>query len=173
MSDSLESGQFGFDGRRQPRAPHGHVLRTTVVAVLIASTVFLGLLMLYSAKVALNQALEAFDSVHTASTESPCTHFKSDWFEVISLPKLHHGMVSPKIVSVGTTVVKSGEIIEIAGCEGKLIQRDRFMTIGVKYQPLETWPFGRARNIALDGDEAVCVQHTIDQLKGKITCDSA
>ena len=78
------------------------------------------------AKVALHQALEAFDAVHAAATDSPCTHFKSDWFEVVSLPKLHHGMVAPKIVSVGTTVVKSGEILELEGCQGKLIQRDPF-----------------------------------------------
>jgi hypothetical protein len=35
-------------------------------------------------------------------------------------------MVAQKIVSVGTTVVKSGEILELEGCQGKLIQRDRF-----------------------------------------------
>jgi hypothetical protein len=172
LSDSLESGGFGVRGQREPRARRGHVLRATVVVMLAATAVSLSVFMLLSAKVALGQATDMFKTAHTTVTDSPCSHFKSDWFEVISLPKLHHGMVAPKMVSVSTTVVKSGEILELAGCEGKRIQRERYLTIGIKYQPLETWPFGRSRNIALDGEEAVCVQHAIDEFKGKITCDS-
>ena len=136
------------------------------------AAVLLVVFALFAMQVARERALETFNVAQAATTDSPCTHFKSDWFEVISLPKMRHGMSSPKIVSVGSTVVQSGEILELPGCPGKRIQRERHMTVSVKYQPLETWPFGRSRNIALDGAQAVCVQHAIDQFKGNITCDS-
>ena len=171
-SDKLESGEHGLDGRRVPGVPRGGMVRITVAVMLIAGLILLALFVMFSIGVAHESAVGMFQEVQARASDSPCTHFKSDWFEIITLPKMRHGMASVRIVSVGSTVVQSGEVLELTQCVGKRIQRERHMTISVRYQPLETWPFGRSRELALDGGQAVCVQHALEQFKGNITCDS-
>jgi hypothetical protein len=171
-SHTLEAGEHGLDGRRAPGRRLGGVLRATTCIVVATTVALLASCALISMKMAHDSALGRLEIELAATTDSPCTHFKSDWFKVVSLPTKRHGMTSVRIVSVGSTVVQSGEILELAECMGKRIQRERHVTIGVRYQPLETWPFGRSREIALDGEQAVCVQHAVDQFKGKIDCDS-
>jgi hypothetical protein len=170
FGDTLESGEHGLDGCRVPGPPRRVALRVTAVAMVVAAGVLFALFVVFSIKVARERAIETLSM--KPATDSPCTHFKSDMFDVISVPNLRHGMVAAQIISVGSTVVQSGEVLELPECMGKRIQRARHMTIGVKYQPLETWPFGRSHDIALNGEQAVCVQHAIDQFKGTISCDS-
>jgi hypothetical protein len=171
-SDTLESGHHGLDGCQVSSQSRGYLLRVTVTVLLSVTSMILIGTTCMSMKAAHESALELLESARTTTSHSPCTHFKSDWFEVISVPKMRHGMTTIRIVSVGSTVVQSGEIMELPECPGKRIQRERHVTIGIKYQPLETWPFGQSREIALDGEQAVCVQHAIDQFKGNLTCDS-
>jgi hypothetical protein len=171
-SDTLESGEHGLDGHRVPGMPRGRMVRITVAVMSMAGLILLGLFVMFSVGVAHENAVGMFQKVQTTVSDSPCVHFRSDWFEIITLPKMRHGMVSVRVVSVGSMVVQSGEVLELAGCVGKRIERARHMTISVRYQPLETWPFGRSREIALDGGQAVCVQHALEQFKGNITCDS-
>jgi hypothetical protein len=173
LSDSLETGRHGLDNScRSYRHTNSSRVFATLNVMILSATVFFGVCGAFSIRATRERAREKFENVQATLSESPCTHFTSDWFHIIALPKMRHGMATPKIMSVSATVVQSGEILELDGCVGKQIQRERFVTIGVKYQPLNSWPFGRSRDIALDGEQAVCVQHAVDQFAGKLTCNS-
>ena len=174
--DALETANFGamayptnWRTRAQRRTSNlrwvmGALAATMTVAVVVA-LLYIGIS---------NERGQVTDkaAVSHASGNS-CVHFRTSMLQVIVLPDVGLAMVSPKIVSHNLEMVSAKETIEIPACAGKSIHRERYSAVSVRYVRPDQWPFALKKNsLTLTKEQAVCVQHAMDEFNGKIDCES-
>ena len=107
------------------------------------------------------------------TSDNPCVHFTSNMLNIIILPKDRLVMVSPKLVSKNLGMIAAEETFEIAECVGKKIRRNRHSAVGVRFGRIENWPFTLSKNIlTVMNEQAVCVQHALEEFDGTLDCNS-
>lgn len=80
-------------------------------------------------------------------------------------------MVSPRVISASAETTRTVETLDDPRCVGKKIRRVRRAGLSVGFVPLDEWPWGRRKTVSIVADAAVCVQHYLDVMDGKIGCD--
>jgi hypothetical protein len=174
----LERGDVGLDGRRTgstkietKRAFRG-ACRIGVAACLafgLTWFVWYGTVGRRARTAEDARALAARCDIHT-----PCVHFQTDSLRVVAIHALgvRSAMTFLRIVSTGDEKVNTKETVDIEACPDKTIFRNRYTTVTVEYQSLETWPSGRTQYATFRDKSAVCVQHALEDFDIKFTCSS-
>jgi hypothetical protein len=106
--------------------------------------------------------------------ESSCVPIRGDLgVNVVGFPTIKKYITHPKIMSSSGDMVYAAETLDNLGCEGKVIYRSRHLAVTVRHGSLDAWPLGTShRTTTFVREQAVCVQHAIEVLQGKINCAS-
>lgn len=170
--DSLEAGEYN-DFRRFDTDSVGSA-RVSQYIIFAASVTLLALLSLFTIGI-----LSERENIHTRAErmlithqDNPCAFFKTNTVQVIILPSVQIVMVSPRIISLSSSMVLASESFEDTRCVGKTVQRSRHAALAARYVTVDAWPFGKRRSISVTDEQAVCVQHAIDDFEGILNCDS-
>ncbi|MFB1018666.1 MAG: hypothetical protein QMC37_00280 [Flavobacteriales bacterium] len=105
--------------------------------------------------------------------ESSCVPIGGKWVNVVGFPSIKKYITHPKIMSSSGDMVYAAETLDILGCEEKIIYRSRHLAVTVRHGSLDSWPLGTSRRTTtFVREQAVCVQHAIEVLRGNINCSS-
>ena len=183
LASSIERGEVGLDGRELPHVAWVRAWRRAWKIVAIVSIAFFVICgwfaLAHGTALAREQTRDAVRRALDADIEKgPCVRVDAsrlaDRGTVGRAIALRGGeiMVAPRIASMSTETMRTVETIDDPACAGKRIRRERRAALSVTFVPLREWPWGRRETVSVVADAAVCVQHYIDVLDGKIGCDA-
>lgn len=174
-SPCLERGEYGLDGARikMNRVEIWSLRRSRCGKwAAVASCALLVLFLLFGTHTARKHAVsKIMQHIELSKNSDSCQPLRSEWVNVIHIPKGMVTMTRPRLVSRGSEVVQTLEDIEIVECPEKKIRRERHTVITVAFVPLDSWPWGREILLTLKDDAAVCVQHAHEMLVAKNPCE--
>jgi len=195
LVSSLERGEVGLDGRELPHVAWVRAWRRAWKIVVVASIAFFATCGWFAfghgASLAREQTRDAVRRALDADVgRGPCVRVEA------SRPVAGRGvgtavggtvggtvgraialrggeiMVAPRIASTSAETMRTVETLDDPACAGKRIRRERRAALSVTFVPLDDWPWGRRKTVSVVSDAAVCVQHYLDVLDGKLGCDA-
>ena len=186
LVSSLERGEVGLDGRELPHVAFRRAWRRAWKIVAFVSVAFFltcGWFALGNgARLAREQTRDAVSRALDADVaRGPCVRVESSRGPngggsgaVGRVVAFRDGetMVAPRIVSRSTETVRTVETLDDPACAGKRIRRRRRAALSVTFVSLDDWPWGRRNTVSVVTDAAVCVQHYVDVMDGKLGCDA-
>ena len=187
LVSSLERGEVGLDGRELPHVAWGRASRRAWKIVAFVSVAFFltcGWFALGNgARLAREQTRDAVARALDAdAARGPCVRVDSTrgpngragGAGVGRVVAFRGGetMVAPRIVSRSTETVRTVETLDDPACAGKRIRRRRRAALSVTFVSLDDWPWGGRNTASVVQDAAVCVQHYVDVMDGKLGCDA-
>lgn len=192
LVSSLERGEVGLDGRELPHVAWIRAWRRAWKVVAFVSIAFFltcGWFALDTgARLAREQTREAARrALELDVGRGPCVRVHVDANATSSASSIRRAialrggvganretatiMVSPRVISASAETTRTVETLDDPRCVGKKIRRERRAGLSVGFVSLDEWPWGKRKTVSVVGDAAVCVQHYLDVMDGKIGCD--